>query len=188
MTKHSEKNKKIPLENQSSFQNFKSHRIHKYSKKKSTKFENIVKKKFIVEMSKEAVDSCMRPRSSCHVKPRKSKVKCARPGRVTRNSFFNFLRDYRRQSCGKSMVTIAKEGARKWKCLSECEKKRYVDMACNAPKMKRKMHSKGMCQRKPKPMKRAPSCKENQCMKKRSSLASRCAAKRARRPKKMCCN
>ena len=54
--------------------------------------------------------------------------KCHKQGPKTRNGFLNFLRDYRKKACGKSMVQIAKEGGRKWRSMKDCEKKKYNSM------------------------------------------------------------
>lgn len=132
----------------------------------------------------ELVDKSMRRGRSCgSVKSRKSRAKCARPGRVTRNSFFNFLRDFRKKCCGKSMIQIAREGGRVWRCLKGKEKEKYVQMACSAPKMKRKSHRKGLCRK----IKSASSHKKCSRRKKRRSLASRCSVKRARRSRRIRC-
>lgn len=64
--------------------------------------------------------------------------KCHKQGPVTRNPFFNFLRDYRKKHCGKSVVEIAREGAKEWRSMSEQQKEQYIKSACLAPKTKRK--------------------------------------------------
>lgn len=57
---------------------------------------------------------------------RKIKKRCYRPGIVTRNPFFNFLRDYRKKVCGKSVIQIAVDGARIWNRMSENQKCIYM--------------------------------------------------------------
>ncbi|KAK9695047.1 Protamine and protamine like [Popillia japonica] len=64
--------------------------------------------------------------------------KCHKPGPVTRNPFLNFLRDYRKKHCGKTVVQIARDGAKEWRCMSEQQKEQYIKSACLAPKKARK--------------------------------------------------
>lgn len=54
--------------------------------------------------------------------------KCYREGKVTRNAFFNYLRTLRKQYCGCTIIEIAVQGGKKWKQMSECEKKPFRDM------------------------------------------------------------
>lgn len=67
-------------------------------------------------MSGENVGTCSRKR-----------VKCARPGKKTRNAFFMFLRNYRTKNCGKSMPQLAKEAGRLWNGMSSQEKQKYKE-------------------------------------------------------------
>lgn len=98
--------------------------------------------------------------------------KCARPGPIIRNAFLNFLRDFRRKKCGKSMTNISKEAAKKWKCMSICKKSKYIKMACNIGGRgcggKKRQRSRS----------RKRSSKRSKCGKKRSS--------RRRKKKKRC--
>lgn len=64
--------------------------------------------------------------------------KCHKQGPVTRNPFFNFLRDYRKKHCGKTAVQIARDGGKEWRSMSEQQKEQYIKSACLAPKTKRK--------------------------------------------------
>lgn len=132
------------------------------------------------------VDSCGKPRrkmacakrrvrrkpksrkcGSSRKKSRKAKKKCARPGPIIKNAFFNFLRDFRKKRCGKSMTSISKEAAKKWKCLSICKRSKYIKEACNAG---------GKCGMKKSRSRRRPK-------RRKRSMGARCAKKR-RRPKK----
>ncbi|XP_017784726.1 PREDICTED: protamine-like [Nicrophorus vespilloides] len=74
-----------------------------------------------------------RSRSGCG-----KKKKCHRSGKVTRNPFLNFLRQFRRQHCGWSVVKIAVEGARVWCKMGKHEKEKYRREASCAPKTKYK--------------------------------------------------
>ncbi|GJQ73197.1 hypothetical protein Trydic_g13580 [Trypoxylus dichotomus] len=70
------------------------------------------------------------------------KGKCHKEGPITRNPFFNFLRDYRKKHCGWTVVQIAREGAKEWRRMSEQQKQQYKNSACKAPKIKRRRRSK----------------------------------------------
>lgn len=95
--------------------------------------------------------------------------KCARPGPVVRNAFINFLRDFRKKRCGKSMTVISKEAAKVWKCMSICKRSKYIKEACNAScGRKRKSHRRRKVHRKQRRKRRG---------------GSRCGKKK-RRPKK----
>ncbi|KAK9892419.1 hypothetical protein WA026_019869 [Henosepilachna vigintioctopunctata] len=73
-----------------------------------------------------------RKESSCKAKSGKS----CRPGKVTRNAFFNFLREFRVQHCEWHVTKIAVEGAKRWCSMSEAERKKFIELAKCAPKMK----------------------------------------------------
>lgn len=133
------------------------------------------------------VDSCgaRRRKPVCAKKrPKRSKSrfckgskrkKCAKPGPVIKNAFINFLRDFRKKRCGKSMPEISKEAAKRWKCMSICKRSKYIKQACKI----------GSCARKPKRRKRTMASK---CAKKRRPRrkASSCAKKRRPRRRKIC--
>ncbi len=55
-------------------------------------------------------------------------------GKVTRNPFFNFLRDYRRCHKNISAKEIAMDGAEKWRCMSDQGKAKYIVQAFHTPK------------------------------------------------------
>lgn len=129
------------------------------------------------------VDSCGKPKRrnkcakkrapkrhksrKCGKSSKKSKKNCARPGPVIRNAFFNFLRDFRRQRCGKPMTSISKEAAKKWKCMSICKRSKYIKEACGAGDKCGKKKSR----------------RKAKTRKHRSKSSKRCGAKK-RRPKK----
>ncbi|XP_044763007.1 protamine-like [Coccinella septempunctata] len=92
-------------------------------------------------------------KTSCgQSKPKKSACgkKSCKPGKVTRNAFFNFLREFRVKHCDWPVTKIAVEGAKCWCKMSPCDRKKYLDMARCAPKMKRRRKHKrgGSCGRK----------------------------------------
>lgn len=61
-----------------------------------------------------------------------------RKGRITRNPFLNFLREYRKGKDSRKMTSVASQAANKWKRLSEAEKRRYRKQAARAPPEKRR--------------------------------------------------
>lgn len=48
-----------------------------------------------------------------------------RPGKITKNAFFNFVREIRVQRCGYQQTVIVQEAARKWRAMTCLEKSRY---------------------------------------------------------------
>lgn len=54
------------------------------------------------------------------------KIKCYREGRITRNPFFNFLRQFRKERCGLTILQIASQGAQQWRAMNICDKCLYV--------------------------------------------------------------
>lgn len=87
---------------------------------------------------KRSRSSCSRrrKRSSC------SRKSSCRPGKITPNPFFNFLRVFRQKHCSWPVTKIAVEGARIWCRMSKCEKKKYRELACSAPRYKYKKRCK----------------------------------------------
>lgn len=55
-------------------------------------------------------------------------------GKVTRNPFFNFLRDHRKCNQNASGKEIAVTGAEKWNCMDEKDKQKYIVQAFRTPK------------------------------------------------------
>lgn len=55
-------------------------------------------------------------------------------GMITRNPFFNYLREYRRCHKNESAKEIAIGGASKWNCMSESGKAKYIVQAFQTPK------------------------------------------------------
>lgn len=98
---------------------------------------------------------------------KRRKRSCCRPGKLTRNPFLNFLREFRKAHCDWCPTKIAVEGAKCWCRLTECQKQKYRQQACSAPRTKR-------CRKK----KRRRSCKKKRrrCPKKRRK--SKCRRRR----------
>lgn len=55
-------------------------------------------------------------------------------GMITRNPFFNFLRDYRKCHKNVSAKVIAVDGAAEWNGMSEQSKSKYIVQAFHTPK------------------------------------------------------
>lgn len=66
-------------------------------------------------------------------KPLKT-MKCYKEGIHTRNPFLNFLRKYRKEHCGLSIIDIAKRGGEEWRKMSECEKCPFIMEAFHTPR------------------------------------------------------
>ncbi|XP_017784725.1 PREDICTED: protamine-like [Nicrophorus vespilloides] len=79
-------------------------------------------------------------------------------GKVTRNPFLNFLRQYRTEHCDWKVVQVAVEGAKVWHRLPEPEKARYRQEACGAPKISYKKRIRSKRRRR-----RAKNLKKNMC-------------------------
>lgn len=65
--------------------------------------------------------------------PKRSKSS-SRAGRVTRNPFLNFLRDFRTSYWGVPATQVVTLGAKEWRCLSDGQRAKYVEQAKMAPK------------------------------------------------------
>lgn len=63
-------------------------------------------------------------------------------GRVTRNPFLNFLREFRLAYWGVPAAQVATLGAKEWKALSNGQKAKYVQQAHLAPKEAKKRRSR----------------------------------------------
>ncbi|GJQ73198.1 hypothetical protein Trydic_g13581 [Trypoxylus dichotomus] len=73
-----------------------------------------------------------------------SPSKSHRPGRLTRNPFLNFLREYRRTHCNMSMIQIACEGAKEWRSMTDEQKQQYARRSKADPRRgKRSKTSRG---------------------------------------------
>ncbi|XP_030757182.1 protamine-like isoform X2 [Sitophilus oryzae] len=72
---------------------------------------------------------------------RKSRSK---KGKITRNPFLNFLRDFRKNNKGLKVTQLTKIGAKVWRNMNKREKSPYYRMAKEAPKKgyRRKSHSR----------------------------------------------
>lgn len=47
-------------------------------------------------------------------------------GKLTGNPFFNFVREVRREMCGKKQTDVVIEASRRWNHMTHCEKCKYV--------------------------------------------------------------
>lgn len=56
------------------------------------------------------------------------------PHKITRNPFFNFLRDFRNCHKGVSAKVTAADGAQQWNTMSEKDKSKYIVQAFHTPK------------------------------------------------------
>lgn len=54
---------------------------------------------------------------------------CCRPGKITNNSFFNFVRTRRPAHCGEKQTVLVQEAARTWNGMTSDEKSRYTKRA-----------------------------------------------------------
>lgn len=64
--------------------------------------------------------------------------RCYRAGNPTRNPFFNFLREFRRNNCGISITEIAVQGAQEWRQMSDEQKCPFIALAYRTPKRTQK--------------------------------------------------
>lgn len=74
-------------------------------------------------------------RKSRHTK--KSAVRKCRPGKITRNPFLNFLREFRAKHCDWGVIKVAIEGGKCWCKLNDHDRDRFYKEACQAPKIRR---------------------------------------------------
>ncbi|EAT45562.1 AAEL003164-PA [Aedes aegypti] len=64
--------------------------------------------------------------------PRRRRSTC-RPGKMSRNPYINFLRDFRKKHCGLHPVQVIRMGAQAWNCLRDQERLPYIRMAFYKP-------------------------------------------------------
>ncbi|XP_037938748.1 uncharacterized protein LOC119671930 [Teleopsis dalmanni] len=111
------------------------------------------------------------------------KKKCARPGPITRNPFFNFLRELRQNGCTADIIETAKCGAKLWNLLTPEQKQKY----CKKLPKKRKNPNQAACARNP-PKKRKNSCKKRKkkivCAQKKKQVKPRCGPSTPARKRK----
>jgi hypothetical protein len=55
-------------------------------------------------------------------------------GKLTRNPFFNFLREIRPTLCGHSVVQVAIEGGKRWRTMTDSQKLTYYQDARKVPR------------------------------------------------------
>ncbi|XP_037936892.1 uncharacterized protein LOC119671891 [Teleopsis dalmanni] len=109
------------------------------------------------------------------------KKKCARPGPITNNPFFNFLREMRKNGCTTDIIETAKCGAKLWSKLSEAEKKKYCSENI------KKKNAQSSCQKPVKKLscvQKRPKKRKNPCVKPKKK-PSACAPKK--KPTKLTC-
>lgn len=70
--------------------------------------------------------------------------KCLKPGVLTRNPFFNFLRKLRAENCGLTIIQIAKKGGIEWRGMTDAEKCPFVMQAFSTPRKHRKKYRKSL--------------------------------------------
>nr|XP_008197382.1 PREDICTED: protamine [Tribolium castaneum] len=81
---------------------------------------------------------CCRARRRRRPRKRRGSRRSCRPGKVTRNPFFNYLRWFRKKHCGWSAVKVAVEGAKCWCRMSDQQRSKFYREACKAPKFKKR--------------------------------------------------
>lgn len=121
-----------------------------------------------------------RSRRRSHKRRKKTCKRTCRGGKVTRNPFFNFLREFRKKHCGWNAVKVAVAGAKVWCRLDECKKQKFRKLACGAPKMKRRNRcGKRGGRRRGRSRSRRRSCRRRR--RRHRSRRSSCGRKRRRR-------
>ncbi|XP_041449786.1 protamine-like protein 99C [Drosophila obscura] len=63
-------------------------------------------------------------------------------GRVTKNGYLNFLRDYKKKHCGLSPRQMVSKGAKAWNGLTCKQKDRYRKMGCKKSRRPKKATEK----------------------------------------------
>lgn len=53
--------------------------------------------------------------------------RCLNAGRISRNPYLNFLREFRKNSCGMTAIETVKMGAKAWKSLPKEKKLQYTE-------------------------------------------------------------
>ncbi|KAJ8943237.1 hypothetical protein NQ318_009928 [Aromia moschata] len=64
-----------------------------------------------------------------------------RSGRITRNPFLNFMRDFRKSNNGLKLTELTKRGAELWRKMNERQKSPYCQLAKQAPRRRRRRKS-----------------------------------------------
>ncbi|KAF2886943.1 hypothetical protein ILUMI_19230 [Ignelater luminosus] len=67
----------------------------------------------------------------------KDTKKCYKAGKITRNPFFNFLREYRSKNCGMTVIALAKAAGAIWRKMDATQREPYCKLAQSAPKTPR---------------------------------------------------
>ncbi|XP_044253793.1 protamine-like [Tribolium madens] len=125
---------------------------------------------------------CCRTRRRRRPRRRGCRKSC-RPGKLTRNPFFNYLRWFRKKHCGWSAVKVAVEGAKCWCRMSDQQRRKFYQEACRAPKSKRRSCSTRRKGRSCSRRRRKRSCsrrrKRRSCSRRRRKRS--CSRRRRRR-------
>lgn len=94
--------------------------------------------------SKSSVRSTTKPSSSSTTPKKHHTIKeikeqniCFKPGKYTRNPFFNYLREYRKTHCGMTIVEQAVQAGAEWRCMSREEKCKYVVCVDGSPQRRK---------------------------------------------------
>lgn len=65
---------------------------------------------------------------------RSAKRRTYKSGRVTRNPFLNFMRDFRKTRCGLKLTELTRKGAEVWRKMNNRQRSPYCHLARQAPK------------------------------------------------------
>ncbi|CAH0564045.1 unnamed protein product [Brassicogethes aeneus] len=65
---------------------------------------------------------------------KKPPSKQMKSGRITKNPYLNFMRDFRRNHGGMNIIDLTKQGAEMWRNMTEKQKAPYFAQAKQAPR------------------------------------------------------
>ena len=88
---------------------------------------------------------------------------CIKPGRLTNNGYLNFLREFRRRNCHLTGQQAVQIGAKRWHCLPQAEKNKYIKMACGRKMTPRKTGCSGRRMRRGTGKRKPPRKYRRQC-------------------------
>ncbi|KFB39787.1 hypothetical protein ZHAS_00007153 [Anopheles sinensis] len=93
------------------------------------------------------------------------------PGRKSRNPYINYLREFRRQNCHLSAVEVVRQGAERWRKMTDEQKLPYIRTAFYTPM---------------RPMRRCPACRMAASRSRRATTVQsrRRDTSRSKRPRK----
>ena len=82
-----------------------------------------------------AQEVCCNEQQQIEVNPPKTDDRCCalvcNPGKMTKNPFLNFVREFRKERCGRRQADIIKEAAEHWNKLPKPVKAEWVEAARN---------------------------------------------------------